>query len=102
MFQPEKKIWLLPFAFFSLWYGFRGNAGAWAVAMGTGDFKEKEDWVFLTRFCFLSDYGRLDFQFRYPEAKCCQNILLYFDDPSQWPSVYKKGNKVSLDRADGR
>ncbi|XP_043936721.1 transmembrane protein 145 isoform X2 [Protopterus annectens] len=48
------------------------------------------DWMFLTRFCFLSDFGRLDFKFKYPESKCCQNILLYFDDPSQWPAVYKK------------
>ncbi|KAJ8777501.1 hypothetical protein J1605_014391 [Eschrichtius robustus] len=55
-----------------------------------------QDWVFLTRFCFLSDYGRLDFRFRYPEAKCCQNILLYFDDPSQWPAVYKIGDKDCL------
>uniref|UniRef100_A0A8D1EB93 Transmembrane protein 145 n=2 Tax=Sus scrofa TaxID=9823 RepID=A0A8D1EB93_PIG len=93
-----------------------------------------QDWVFLTRFCFLSDYGRLDFRFRYPEvslpqtlamlkldtplasqgrghpapcapptptslglqAKCCQNILLYFDDPSQWPAVYKAGDKDCL------
>ncbi|KAK2088577.1 hypothetical protein P7K49_034484 [Saguinus oedipus] len=47
-------------------------------------------------FCFLSDYGRLDFRFRYPEAKCCQNILLYFDDPSQWPAVYKSGDKDCL------
>ncbi|XP_069855080.1 transmembrane protein 145 isoform X3 [Dipodomys merriami] len=58
-----------------------------------GNLSSKEDWVFLTRFCFLSDYGRLDFRFRYPEAKCCQNILLYFDDPSQWPAVYKAKDK---------
>ncbi|MBZ3875850.1 Transmembrane protein 145 [Sciurus carolinensis] len=32
-----------------------------------GNLSSKEDWVFLTRFCFLSDYGRLDFRFRYPE-----------------------------------
>ncbi|MBV96520.1 transmembrane domain-containing protein, partial [Eschrichtius robustus] len=61
-----------------------------------GNLSSKEDWVFLTRFCFLSDYGRLDFRFRYPEAKCCQNILLYFDDPSQWPAVYKIGDKDCL------
>ncbi|XP_053124654.1 transmembrane protein 145 isoform X2 [Hemicordylus capensis] len=61
-----------------------------------GNISTKEDWVFLTRFCFLSDYGHLDFRFRYPEAKCCENILLYFDDPSQWPAVYKKGNKDCL------
>ncbi|XP_073426819.1 transmembrane protein 145 [Dendrobates tinctorius] len=61
-----------------------------------GNLSTKEDWVFLTRFCFLSDFGRLEFRFKYPEAKCCQNILLYFDDPSQWPAVYKKGNKDCL------
>ncbi|KAF5921335.1 hypothetical protein HPG69_007308 [Diceros bicornis minor] len=61
-----------------------------------GNLSSKEDWVFLTRFCFLSDYGRLDFRFRYPEAKCCQNILLYFDDLSQWPAVYKAGDKDCL------
>ncbi|XP_049643123.1 transmembrane protein 145 isoform X2 [Suncus etruscus] len=61
-----------------------------------GNLSSKEDWVFLTRFCFLSDYGRLDFRFQYPEAKCCQNILLYFDDPSQWPAVYKAGAKDCL------
>ncbi|NP_001088644.1 transmembrane protein 145 precursor [Xenopus laevis] len=61
-----------------------------------GNLTTKEDWVFLTRFCFLSDYGRLEFKFKYPEAKCCQNILLYFDDTSQWPAVYKKDNKDCL------
>ncbi|KAM3873276.1 transmembrane protein 145 [Diretmus argenteus] len=53
----------------------------------------KEDWVFLTRFCFLTDFGRLDFRFRYPKSRCCQNILLYFDDSSQWPAVYKRSEK---------
>ncbi|XP_070944296.1 transmembrane protein 145 isoform X4 [Macaca nemestrina] len=66
------------------------------VARPGGCRRDVEDWVFLTRFCFLSDYGRLDFRFRYPEAKCCQNILLYFDDPSQWPAVYKAGDKDCL------
>ncbi|KAJ8376973.1 hypothetical protein SKAU_G00075530 [Synaphobranchus kaupii] len=50
-------------------------------------------WVFLTRFCFLTDFGRLDFRFRYPKSRCCQNILLYFDDGSQWPAVYKRPDK---------
>uniref|UniRef100_A0A8C5A9A4 Transmembrane protein 145 n=1 Tax=Gadus morhua TaxID=8049 RepID=A0A8C5A9A4_GADMO len=51
------------------------------------------DWVFLTRFCFLTTEGRLDFRFRYSKSRCCQNILLYFDDSSQWPAVYKKPDK---------
>ncbi|XP_028679291.1 transmembrane protein 145 isoform X2 [Erpetoichthys calabaricus] len=55
-----------------------------------GNLHTKEDWIFLTRFCFLSDSGLLEFRFKYPEARCCQNILLYFDDASQWPAVYKK------------
>ncbi|XP_068855459.1 transmembrane protein 145-like, partial [Aphelocoma coerulescens] len=70
-------------------------AGA-AAKFVRGRVSTKEDWVFLTRFCFLSDFGRLDFHFRYPEAKCCQNILLYFDDPSQWPAVYRRGGKDCL------
>ncbi|XP_043358069.1 transmembrane protein 145 isoform X2 [Dermochelys coriacea] len=72
--------------------GAPGRPPAAAAARGL----RGQDWVFLTRFCFLSDYGRLDFRFRYPEAKCCENILLYFDDPSQWPAVYKQGNKDCL------
>ncbi|KAK3541524.1 hypothetical protein QTP86_028648 [Hemibagrus guttatus] len=52
-----------------------------------------QDWVFLTRFCFLTDFGRLDFKFRYPKSRCCQNILLYFDESSQWPAVYKRPDK---------
>uniref|UniRef100_A0A671M1P0 Transmembrane protein 145-like n=1 Tax=Sinocyclocheilus anshuiensis TaxID=1608454 RepID=A0A671M1P0_9TELE len=52
-----------------------------------------QDWVFLTRFCFLTDFGRLNFKFRYPKSRCCQNILLYFDESSQWPAVYKRPDK---------
>ncbi|KAG7276216.1 hypothetical protein CRUP_004807 [Coryphaenoides rupestris] len=58
-----------------------------------GVVNTKEDWVFLTRFCFLTAYGRLDFRFRYSKSRCCQNILLYFDDSSQWPAVYKRPEK---------
>uniref|UniRef100_A0A8B9H1L2 Transmembrane protein 145 n=1 Tax=Astyanax mexicanus TaxID=7994 RepID=A0A8B9H1L2_ASTMX len=36
---------------------------------------------------------RLDFKFRYPKSRCCQNILLYFDESSQWPAVYKRPEK---------
>lgn len=28
------------------------------------------------------------------KSRCCQNILLYFDESSQWPAVYKRPDKV--------
>ncbi|XP_076135731.1 transmembrane protein 145 [Alosa pseudoharengus] len=63
-----------------------------------GIVNTKEDWLFLTRFCFLTNFGRLDFRFRYPKSRCCQNILLYFDDSSQWPAVYKRPDKDCYQR----
>lgn len=46
-----------------------------------------QDWVFLTRFCFLTDFGRLDFRFRYPKvgrlrvAVCFCVMHLFFLHP---------------------
>ncbi|XP_013394090.1 transmembrane protein 145 isoform X3 [Lingula anatina] len=54
-----------------------------------GNLTTREDWVFLTRFCFLSDDGELSFTFIVPEDYGVEEVLLYFDDPSQWASVYK-------------
>nr|XP_002124065.2 transmembrane protein 145-like [Ciona intestinalis] len=54
----------------------------------------REDWSFLSRFCFLSDIGRMQFKFVFPYADCCNNILLYFDDGVQWPKVYKNSSKT--------
>lgn len=48
-----------------------------------------QDWAFLSRFCFISGRGRfeylIEFERRYGEPQ----LLLYYDDVSQWPSVYK-------------
>ncbi|XP_059824187.1 transmembrane protein 145 isoform X1 [Hypanus sabinus] len=68
-----------------------GPSGAGAKYV-RGKINTTEDWVFLTRFCFLSNHGRLQFHFKYPEANCCQNVLLYFDDATQWPAIYQKQN----------
>ncbi|CAG14643.1 unnamed protein product, partial [Tetraodon nigroviridis] len=35
------------------------------------------DWVFLTRFCFLTEFGRLDFRFRYPKVGLLSVSMLY-------------------------
>lgn len=36
-----------------------------------------QDWVFLTRFCFLTDFGRLDFRFRYPKVGQLNVVVLF-------------------------
>lgn len=55
-----------------------------------GHLQTAEDWHFLARFCFLSEKGRLEFEFEYPRQDYePQNILLYYDEPDQWPAVYK-------------
>ncbi|CAH1797967.1 unnamed protein product, partial [Owenia fusiformis] len=54
-----------------------------------GTLTTKEDWQFLSRFCFLSEKGRLEFVFEYPKSYESIDMLLYFDDEDQWPAVYK-------------
>ncbi|KAL3886685.1 hypothetical protein ACJMK2_026664 [Sinanodonta woodiana] len=55
----------------------------------TGTLKSSNDWEFLTRFCFLSEKGAMQFSFEYPTHYGPQNVLLYFDGPGQWQSVYR-------------
>ncbi|XP_035675008.1 transmembrane protein 145-like isoform X1 [Branchiostoma floridae] len=65
----------------------------------SGHLVTAEQWAFLGRFCFLSELGRLKFQFTYsPQEVCgntvgCQNILLYYDEDDQWPAVYPHPEK---------
>lgn len=49
--------------FFSLWH--------------VSSFPWLQDWVFLTRFCFLTDFGHLDFRFRYSKVGLYVCICLY-------------------------
>lgn len=48
----------------------------------------------MARFCFLSGRGRyeyhIEFEKRYGEPK----LLLYYDDDTQWPSVYKSSKVI--------
>ncbi|XP_041373427.1 transmembrane protein 145-like [Gigantopelta aegis] len=54
----------------------------------------KEDWMFLTRFCFL-DKGRLAYNFFYPVAHGTLRILFYSD--KVWSKVYPS-EKPCLDK----
>ncbi|XP_063960084.1 transmembrane protein 145-like [Lytechinus pictus] len=53
-----------------------------------GRIETTDNWIFLARFCFLSDIGRLRFEVQYPQSFETQNLILYYDEPGQWPSVY--------------
>ncbi|XP_073255470.1 transmembrane protein 145-like [Porites lutea] len=63
-----------------------------------GTLNTKEDWSFLSRFCYKDSIGRLRYHFEYPLAYATQNIFLYFD--TQWPNVYPKPGMKCIDRED--
>lgn len=48
----------------------------------------------LTVICFGCTNDTLSHLLLSVQSRCCQNILLYFDDSSQWPAVYKRPEKV--------
>ncbi|PFX15240.1 Transmembrane protein 145 [Stylophora pistillata] len=66
------------------------------IVDGTIDIRE--DWTFLTRFCYKDSVGELKYHFEYPESYATQNIFLYFD--TQWPNVYPKPEMTCLDKED--
>ncbi|XP_075988783.1 transmembrane protein 145-like isoform X2 [Anticarsia gemmatalis] len=53
-----------------------------------GRVDTKENWAFLARFCFLSLDGQFEYLIEYEKEMGIPNLLLYYDDDSQWPSVY--------------
>lgn len=49
-----------------------------------------QDWAFLARFCFISGRGRYEYEIEFDRRYGDDlKLLLYYDDKSQWPSVYK-------------
>lgn len=54
-----------------------------------GNLVTTENWQFLTRFCFLSKKGTLEYFFEYPQSYARQDLLLYFDN--KWDEAYKTG-----------
>ncbi|XP_071953646.1 transmembrane protein 145-like [Antedon mediterranea] len=55
-----------------------------------------EDFVFLTRFVFQPDeYGEMDYTFTYPATECCYQMLIFNDEPGQWPFVREHENELN-------
>ncbi|KAL4228435.1 hypothetical protein ACF0H5_011482 [Mactra antiquata] len=73
------------FSFLLVYFSLSSSNGKYVE----GEINTLEDWHFITRFCFLSAKGTLKFTFEYPVSYGPQHILLYFDTPDQWDSVYK-------------
>ncbi|CAH2243390.1 transmembrane protein 145-like [Pararge aegeria] len=53
-----------------------------------GRVDSKENWAFLSRFCFLSLEGQFEYLIEFERDMGTPNLLLYYDEDSQWPSVY--------------
>lgn len=51
-----------------------------------GNLVTSKTWQFITRFCFLSKKGTLEYFFEYPKDYARQDLLLYFDN--KWDEVY--------------
>ncbi|XP_058792801.1 transmembrane protein 145-like isoform X1 [Phymastichus coffea] len=53
-----------------------------------GQLATHQNWAFLSRFCFLSEKGKFQYDFTIGNGDTEVNLLLYYDSPNQWPSVY--------------
>ncbi|CAG5096211.1 Similar to tmem145: Transmembrane protein 145 (Xenopus laevis) [Cotesia congregata] len=56
-----------------------------------GELVTNQNWAFLARFCFLTEKGKFRYDFVVKENSnetSNVNLLLYYDAPNQWPSVY--------------
>ncbi|XP_033106764.1 transmembrane protein 145-like [Anneissia japonica] len=61
-----------------------------------GVINSAHDFVFLTRFVFQPDeYGKMDYTFTYPTTECCYQMLIFNDEPDQWP--YLREHEDQLD-----
>ncbi|XP_055627120.1 transmembrane protein 145-like [Toxorhynchites rutilus septentrionalis] len=60
-----------------------------------GHLKTSADWAFLARFCFLSNHGRYQYEIEYEKRYGELKLLLYYDDKTQWPAVYKTDNPLT-------
>ncbi|XP_076457375.1 transmembrane protein 145-like [Babylonia areolata] len=82
------KLWSAVAALFFL---VSVSEGRWVE----GTIDTDSDWTFVARFCFLSKLGALEYSFLYPVNYGTQEILLYYDEPGQWESVYKSQKNCS-------
>uniref|UniRef100_A0A7E4UQ99 GpcrRhopsn4 domain-containing protein n=1 Tax=Panagrellus redivivus TaxID=6233 RepID=A0A7E4UQ99_PANRE len=66
-----------------------------ALSVGFGNAKYSigtiithKNWVFLDKFCFVSEAGNFQFELHYPKSYEIQNLYMYYDTPDQWFAAY--------------
>ncbi|OAD55784.1 hypothetical protein WN48_04314, partial [Eufriesea mexicana] len=62
-----------------------------------GHLVTRENWAFLARFCFLTEQGTFRYEFELEGSEKDLKILLYYDAPDQWLSVYPS-NKTCIEK----
>ncbi|XP_031775362.1 transmembrane protein 145 [Apis florea] len=62
-----------------------------------GQLVTRENWAFLARFCFLTEQGIFRYKFELGGREEDLKILLYYDAPDQWPSIYPS-NKTCIEK----
>ncbi|XP_035794114.1 uncharacterized protein LOC118467576 [Anopheles albimanus] len=82
---PLQSLLLLPLLLLLL-SGFSRTSEAKYVE---GHLKTSDNWAFLARFCFLSGKGKYEYLIEYEKKLGELKLLLYYDDKSQWPAIYK-------------
>ncbi|XP_070551165.1 transmembrane protein 145-like [Ptychodera flava] len=73
------------------------------LLMATGDAKiirghltTASNFQFVDRFCFQPDEeGSLQYEIKYKAADCCYKLLMFNDEPGQWPYIREHGQALS-------
>ncbi|KAE9551939.1 hypothetical protein FO519_004840 [Halicephalobus sp. NKZ332] len=77
----------LYYSLLSFWFLFSAASGKYTHGILR---TESKDWVYLDRFCFVSEVGKFQFELHYPQDYEIQNLYMYFDTEDQWHKAYNK------------
>ncbi|XP_048775733.2 transmembrane protein 145-like [Ostrea edulis] len=64
-----------------------------------GSIVTTEDWVFLSRFCYMSKSGKLEYVIQFPKSYERQHLLFYYDRPTIWENVYPSSKTCEQKKA---
>uniref|UniRef100_A0AC35FBQ3 GPR180/TMEM145 transmembrane domain-containing protein n=1 Tax=Panagrolaimus sp. PS1159 TaxID=55785 RepID=A0AC35FBQ3_9BILA len=53
-----------------------------------GILTSEKNWVYLDRFCFVSQKGKFSYEFQYPASFAVESMYMYYDTADQWKAAY--------------